>query len=171
VARIRHGDPSAFEAMYLAYYQPLCAFVARCIGERDRSEELVQDLFCRIWEGREAWRPAEATLRGYLFRAARNRALNDLKHRRREREFAESSPPAEPAPTPEAGAEARDFAAALAAALAGLPPRCREACVLRWQYGLSHAEIATTMDVAVKAVEALITRGLKAMRIALSAFG
>jgi RNA polymerase sigma-70 factor (family 1) len=170
VARIQAGDSRAFEALYLAFYAPLCAFVATIVGNPAQSEDIVQDLLCRIWERREAWRPSNGGARRYLFGAARNRALNHLKRERIEARAADVFPIEGDATTPERFAEARDFSAALSRALADLPPRCRQACILRWRYGLTYPEIAGAMGVTQKAVEALLTRGLKALRAALIAF-
>jgi RNA polymerase sigma-70 factor (family 1) len=171
VARIQAGDSRAFEALYLAFYAPLCAFVATIVGNAAHSEDIVQDLLCWIWERRETWRPSNGGARRYLFGAARNRALNHLKRQRVEARVADVFPVEGDAPTtPERFAEARDFSAALSRALADLPPRCRQACVLRWRYGLTYPEIAGAMRVTQKAVEALLTRGLKALRTALIAF-
>jgi RNA polymerase sigma-70 factor (ECF subfamily) len=176
-ARIRTGDSDAFEAMYLAYYSPLCRFTVTLVRTPEVAEELVQDLLCRIWEQRAAWSPGSVTIAAYLFRAARNRALNYLKHERIGREFADARARAEDppgfgrgAPAPDVCAAEADFAAALERALEGLPPRCREACALRWQHGLTYAEVAAAMGITLKAAEALISRGLKALRVALGAF-
>jgi len=170
LARIRAGDEKAFAAVYLAYYQPLCAFATACIGSREHSEELVQDVFCRIWQSHEAWQPTEPLVRGYLFNAVRNRALNHLKHRKIEYRFAQWEAVARNAPGPDGDVESAEFTAAVGRALAALPPRCREACSLRWQFDLSYNEIATTMAIAPKSVEGLITRGLKSLRSTLRDF-
>jgi|HubBroStandDraft_6_1064221.scaffolds.fasta_scaffold427920_2 RNA polymerase sigma-70 factor (ECF subfamily) len=175
--RIRGGDEAAFEELYLAYYQPLCSFVFMLTARTDLAEELVQDLLCWIWERRAEWSPTDGGMRGYLFRAARNRALNYLKRQHVERRVADTLPAGLAAPgmgrpcsAPDVAAELSDFDDALTHALDELSPRCREACVLHWRHGLTHPEIATAMGVTVKATEALITRGLKSLRITLTAF-
>jgi len=170
VARLRAGDARAFEEMYVAYYQPLCAFATACIGSRESSEELVQDVFCRIWQSRHSWYLTEPMVRGYLFNAVRNRALNYLKHQKIEFRFTQWEPPSREMVGAHDAMEVAEFAAAVRCALAGLPPRCREACSLRWQFDLSYREIATTMAISQKSVEGLITRGLKLLRIALRSF-
>jgi RNA polymerase sigma-70 factor, ECF subfamily len=170
VTRIRQGDAGAFDALYLAFYPLLCAFVATIVGNAEQSEDIVQDLLCRIWEQRTSWRPTTGGARRYLFGAARNRALNHLKRRQIEARAADAVPVVDGVPTPASYAETADFNAALARALAELPPRCRQACVLRWRYGLAYSEIADAMSVTQKAVEALLTRGIKSLRIALIAF-
>jgi RNA polymerase sigma factor (sigma-70 family) len=170
VARIRAGDSRAFEALYVAFYAPLCAYVGTIIGNATHSEDLVQDLLCWIWEHRAEWRPTTGGARRYLFGAARNRALNYLKRCRIEANAPDLFVVGADAPTPLSQAEAADFSSALGRALADLAPRCRQACVLRWRYGLTYPEIAEAMRVTQKAVEALLTRGLKSLRIALGSF-
>lgn len=170
VTRIRAGDGHAFEDLYVAFYAPLCAFVTAIIGNPAHSEDLVQDLLCWIWERRATWRPTNGGARRYLFGAAKNRALNHLKRCRIEARAADIFPVGGHAPSPLTVAEAADFSAALARALADLAPRCRQACVLRWRYGLTYPEIADAMSVSQKAIEALLTRGLKSLRIALGSF-
>lgn len=168
--RIRAGDSRAFEALYLALYSPLCAYVAAIIGNTAHSEDLVQDLLCWVWERRATWQPTSGGVRRYLFGAARNRALNYLKRCRIEDKASGCFPDFSETPSPLTDAEAADFSSALARALSDLAPRCRQACVLRWRYGLTYPEIADAMSVTQKAVEALLTRGLKALRVALGSF-
>src|SRR5881628_2581382 len=71
VARIRAGDEAAFEAMFRAYYGPLCRYVAAYLGSRDAAEDAVQGVFVRIWEDRTRWVVSE--LRHYLYAAVRRR--------------------------------------------------------------------------------------------------
>lgn len=177
VGRIRGGDQAAFEALYLAYYAPLCGFAHMLVGRPDVAEELVQDLLCWIWERRADWDPAADTVRGYLFRAVRNRALNHLKRQDRERRVADALPTDRSAPgmggpagAPDAAAEQTDLDFAVTRALDALAPRCREACVLHWRHGLTYPEVAGAMGITVKATEALVTRGLKSLRTTLTAF-
>jgi RNA polymerase sigma-70 factor (ECF subfamily) len=170
VTRIQAGDSRAFEALYLALYPPLCAFVTTIIGNPTASEDIVQDLLFRIWERRATWGATSGGVRRYLFGAARNRALNYLKRRRVEARATDVLPVGDMGPPPDTQAEAADFSSALSRALANLPPRCREACVLRWRFGLAYPEIAEAMHVTQKAVEALLTRGLKSLRSTLTAF-
>lgn len=176
-ARIRAGDQAAFEELYLTYYQPLCGFVLMLTGRADLAEELVQDLLCWIWERRADWNPTDGGTRGYLFRGARNRALNYLKRQHLERRIADTLPPdratpgmGRPCRAPDVAAEQTDFDDALARALEELTPRCREACVLHWRHGLTYPEVATAMGITVKAAEALITRALKSLRTSLGSF-
>ena len=70
-----------FAALFRERYPELCHFVLQFVRSRPVAEELVQDLFLRIWERRQTWEE-ELPSRSYLYQAARNRALDHLKHER-----------------------------------------------------------------------------------------
>src|SRR6266516_913233 len=53
VDRIRAGDVDAFEALYRTYWQRLYAFAFRYVRSKEDAEEVVQDVFFRIWRGPE----------------------------------------------------------------------------------------------------------------------
>src|SRR2546430_6799081 len=77
VARIRAGDEWAFEAMFRAYYDPLCRSVAAYLGSRDAAEDAVQGVFARIWEDRARW--VVSDLRHYLYAAVRRRSISQVR--------------------------------------------------------------------------------------------
>src|SRR5207248_11726469 len=77
VDRIRAGDVDAFEALYRKYWQPLYAFAFRYVRSKEDAEEVVQEVFFRIWRGRADWIPAGA-VRNYLYLAVRNAARDRL---------------------------------------------------------------------------------------------
>src|SRR5207302_535539 len=75
--RIRAGDMDAFERLYRAYWQRLYVFAFRYGHVKEDAEEVVQDVFFRIWRGRADWVPAGA-VRNYLYLAVRNAARDRL---------------------------------------------------------------------------------------------
>src|SRR5256885_9713379 len=80
-ARVRTGDAQAFEALFRAYVEPLCSFAYSYVESESQAQEIVQDLFTRLWERRETLeRPR--SVRAYLYGATRNRALNEVRNRR-----------------------------------------------------------------------------------------
>lgn len=167
VARLRDGDEAAFEAVFRAYAEPLCAFAVRYVGSRDVAADLVQDVFLWIWRNRAEW-TIQGSLKAYLYRAVRNRALGVVRHHRIERRWAEESTrdkSASGVPAPASGDETRDEQlAALERAVAALPSRRRQVFLLRWRDELSYAEIAEVMATSVKTVENQMARALRAIR-------
>jgi RNA polymerase sigma-70 factor (ECF subfamily) len=160
--RIRRGDPAAFEALFRAHYQPMCAFASRYTDSIAVAEELVQDVFARVWTDRGRW-PAPANPRAYLFTAVRNRALNAGKRRRMEQDWADAEI-LEGEASGDAPAGDPAVHANLERAMASLPERCRLVMHLRWREQMSYADIAAVMGISTKGVENQLARGLRALR-------
>jgi RNA polymerase sigma-19 factor, ECF subfamily len=73
-------DVAEFEALFRTHYAALCDFVYGYVRSRAVAQELVQDLFLRLWE--RVGTPAAALAASYLYTAARNRALGYLRRER-----------------------------------------------------------------------------------------
>jgi RNA polymerase sigma-70 factor (ECF subfamily) len=168
-------DTAAFDAVFDAHYERLCAFAAHIVGSDAVAEEVVQDTFLQIWRRRERF-DASGAIVGYLYRAVRNRAIGHLRHQRVERQWHDRVTAQDASPTaavsahtvqPDEELQGTELAGAIERAVAALPPRCREAFLLRRQAGLSYAEIAETMGISSKTVEVQIGAALRSLRAAL----
>ncbi len=168
--RVRDGDDGAFAALFRAYYGPLRAFAQGFVGAAMDADDVVHDVFLRIWARRAEW-IVTGTVRGYLFGATRNAAVSAVRSRRAEWRWEEAFA-REPGPVGIAGptwrggdtAVAREVDAAVARAIAGLPEQCRLVYTLRWHHELSYAEIAQALGLSVKTVERHIHRALLTLR-------
>jgi RNA polymerase sigma-70 factor (sigma-E family) len=168
-ARAQQGDgppprwdpDEAVTALYAAHYRPLVRLAALLLHDVPAAEEVVQDSFVAL---HGAWRrlgdPDRAL--AYLRRTVVNRSRSAL----RRRATAEKHPPAPPGAVPSAehGALARLDRDAMVAAVRALPPRQREAIVLRYYADLSEAEIAAAMGISRGAVKSHASRGLASLR-------
>jgi RNA polymerase sigma-70 factor (ECF subfamily) len=170
LAGIRQGDEDAFDAIFRAHYPPLVGVAERMLRSRAIAEEIVQDVMLELWRRRESL-PIEDSLRAYLFRATRNRALNHVRHGRVEREGQPhvAGATAE-APTAPSTLVEEEIDTALRAALGDLPDRCREVFELSRVHGLRYAEIAATLGISVKTVEAQMGKALRILRERLAAW-
>lgn len=162
--RLRQGDRDAFDSIFRAHYPSVVAVAERIAGERAVGEEVGQDLMLELWRRRESV-SVDESLRAYLVRAARNRALNHLRHERmkvRTAPFAAG----ENVTAPEAPARLaeQEIDAAVREAVSTLPERCREVFELSRGAGLRYAEIAETMGISVKTVEAQMGKALRVLR-------
>ncbi len=174
VERVRGGDEAAFEEMFRAFVRELWVFAVGYVGSPEVAEELVQDVFARVWAGRATWDVRDG-VRKYLFGAVRNGALRHLGHERIVARWAERAAGDRgaagvgtgPRPTDD-GAQRAELADALRRAVARLPERRRQAYLLRWQRGMSNAAIAQAMGISVKGVEMALVQALKALREELS---
>ncbi|HSA54774.1 MAG TPA: RNA polymerase sigma-70 factor [Gemmatimonadaceae bacterium] len=170
--RIRAGDERALEIVFRTHYSGMASFVQRFVRTPDVAEELVQDLFLKLWTKREQLSDIE-TFRTYLYRAARNQALNWLRRQKLERRWQEEHAGDEEATTAQTAdedASEHEVAVAVRAAIDRLPPRCREVFLLSRDGGLTYLEIARTLDISVKTVETQMGRALKSLRTALQRY-
>lgn len=171
VEGLRVGDPAAFEELFRAYHPELCDFVHRFVRSPQVAEDLVHDVFAKLWAERERLE-VRGSLRSLLYTAARNLAISHLRHQQVERRWRERTQKAElvaqgatPLVRPaERRIEDRELNAAVERVLAQLPERCRQALILRWQRQMTYAEIAEVMGISVKTVEVYMSRGLTALR-------
>ena len=159
--RIRAGDMDAFETLYRTYWQRLYTFAFRYVGSKEEAEDVAQEVFYRIWRGRERWVPAGA-VRGYLYLSVRNAARDRLARAavaqrwrlRQVRTTTEIQP----------DVAAAELTASVEHALADLPPKRSAVCKLRLIDGLSYAQIADRLGISEKTVETQLARGLKFLR-------
>ena len=163
VERLRLGDEAAFDTIFRTWYAPLVQFAERLLRERESAEETVQDVMLELWKRRETL-VIQGSPQAYLFQSTRNRALNRIRHLRVENreEFDTDTLPA--SNQADAGASESEIQVALRAAIASLPPRCRQAFELNRLQGLKYGEVAEALGISVKAVEAHMARALRTLR-------
>jgi RNA polymerase sigma-70 factor, ECF subfamily len=155
------ADPTqhTWESAFRTHYVGLCEYVLRFVGSAGAAQDLVHDLFLRLWDLRGRRGGMELT-RSYLYVAARNRALKYLRHQRVaaawiERAAREEAPTAS---SPEDLCLRRELADAVARAIADLPTRCREIFVLRRHQQLSYDEIAARAGISLGTVKSHMWR-------------
>jgi RNA polymerase sigma-70 factor (ECF subfamily) len=154
----------AFDALVATYYAPLCEFVYLFLRSHAAAEDLVQELFITLWERGEP--RGTRDLRPYLYRAARNRAISVLRHRRIEDRWqtdVQLTPTAMSAPA-NAAVEYDDLAQAVARAVDALPERCRLIFRMSRDQGLTYPMIAHALGLSVKTVETQMVRAIRAIR-------
>jgi len=162
--KIRASDPTAFEAFFRAVHEPLVRYASRFVPDPS-AEDLVQDAFVRIWEGRERIDP-DQSLKAFAYRTVRNLCLNRIRDgKTREKLLAErydTHPLAVDRPD-HALAESA-LAERLRAWIDELPERPREALELSRFEGLNHQEIAQAMGVSPRTVNNHLVKALRAIR-------
>src|SRR5262249_48805922 len=130
------------------HYAQLVGVAEAMLGDRGSAEEIAQDVMLELWRRRESL--SLESLRAYLIRATRNRALNQIRHdkvTRRAEPFAagETTSPS----SAEADLADQEIEQAVKQAVQTLPERCREVFELSRVHGLKYAEIASTLDISV----------------------
>lgn len=164
LSRIQRGDEGAYDTVFRTWYPVLVRVAAALLRDHDAAEEAAQDVMYELWRRRHLI-DATVTLRAYLLRSVRNRALNRLRHLRvrRDSEVDIEALYEEPiaADQPVVAAELNE---AVQRTLAELPPRCREVFELSRVDGLRYAEIADALGISQKTVEAQMGKALRIFR-------
>lgn len=146
--------------LFVAESSSLVRMARLFVDDRDAAEDLVQEAFIRLARSASRIREPEratAYLRSIVLNLARDhnrRGLVSLRHR--------PSTLPEP-PTVEEQASGHEESEHLLAALRGLPPRQRDAVVLRYFVELSVPDVARTLGVSVNSAKTHLTRGLRAL--------
>lgn len=128
---------------------------------------MAQDVLLELWRSRARLDPS-IQLSAYLYRSIRNRAFNELRHRRVVRQVAPRLIPTESPSGSDHAVLEKEVESAVRSAVAQLPERCREVFELSRVDHLSYAEIAEVMGITLKTVEAHMGKAIKALRQALS---
>ena len=170
VARLRRGDAGALDLLLQRHWPPVVAYLVRIVGSQDAAEDIAQRTFCRLWERRARWRDS-GSLRGLVYRVARNLALSERRRWGAEARSAAAATGLRPPPAPPSPLELledRQLRHALDGAVQALPARRREVFVLRCIHGLSYREIAAITGTAPQTVANQLSRALATLRATLA---
>ena len=168
MARIAKGDADAFELLVNRHQTSVLNLIYRFIGDRTQAQDLVQEVFLRVWQAAKTYKP-EAKFTTWIYRITANLCLNELKSSRRRKlfqflRFGEDQENTiegalvDASPSPEDLLLSREQSRRISDALQSLPENQRMALVLRRYNNLSYQEIAKILNCSVSAVESLIVR-------------
>ena len=147
-----HDDEVAFRYLFEHYYPSLCLFAKRFIDDRETREDIVQEVFFRLWDKRKQI-TVMSSAQNYLLTSVRNLCLNYLRRQETQQSFEESL---FDQPEDEEGdrlIQLRELEELLAQTLALMPPEYRLAFELNRMEGKSLDEVAQQMGVSTRTVE------------------
>jgi RNA polymerase sigma-70 factor (ECF subfamily) len=178
LAAVRRGDRLAFRALYDRLAPEVLALCERILHHRADAEDAVADVFWELWQRRDRYDAARGGARPYVMTLARSRAIDRLRSQAARPEARGDSPTRIPedeelaacVTSPEESAAHAELRTRVAAALAGLDARQREAMELAYYEGLSHQQIADRLAAPLGTVKTHIRKGLGKLRFALKYF-
>ncbi len=166
LARVAEHDRIAFSALYAATSAKLYGVVWRILPSKDRAEDVLQDVYVKIWNRAASFDPAKASPITWMATIARNRAIDEV--RRRTPLSIEDAPqalevPAE-GPDPLEAAQQSTELQRLQDCLQGLEAERREIVLLAYYTGLSRDEIAQRFGHPVGTIKVWLHRSLAQLR-------
>lgn len=172
VARLKTGDPAAFEAVFEAYRPRLFSFLVRLSRRRDVAEDLLEETWLRL-VGRVATLADEACLGPWLFAVARNLYFSWRRSRAVDEARTGELDPSWPAPergdSPFEAAARAELERRVEAALGRLSLRDREVLLLVGVEGMTPSEAAEVCGVPAVTLRARLHRARERLAAEMSA--
>lgn len=173
IRRAQQGDAQAVTELYMRYQRKVLNYRYRFVGNRQTAEDLTQETFIRVVRHLPSYRPT-GPVAGWIYRIARNLALNRFRHEKvageipldqpfgADAEEGGSSPAeklADPHPGPDQEAITADVGKKVQAALLQVPPVYREAVILCDVQGYAYREAAELLGCPIDTVASRLARG------------
>ncbi|MDM8324113.1 RNA polymerase sigma-70 factor [Bacteroides gallinaceum] len=164
-----------YRTLFRRYYAGLSFYAARLVGEDD-AEDIVQDVFLEIWKRKDTVELG-GQIQSFLYRSVYTRAINVLNHKavveNYTAEEAELMKKKLEYYQPDQSEvirriENRELRQEIFQAINGLPEKCREVFKLSYLYDMKNKDIADTLSISLRTVEAHMYKALKILRERLS---
>lgn len=151
-----------FEHIFRSQFPVLCNVAFNIIKNQKASEDIVQDIFLRLWKNKDRLDEVD-NYKAYLYRSTTNAAIDYLKRNKNvitlnQREITTGVPEADQ------NVREQELTRTIDKALASLPPKCRAIFVLSRHEGMKYREIAEYLEISVKTVENQVGIALSKLR-------
>ncbi|MFT3740207.1 MAG: RNA polymerase sigma-70 factor [Breznakibacter sp.] len=158
--RIKAGDQEAFKVVFDLYYRHLVLFALRYMGDKDLAENIVQNVFVKLWEKRTSL--DVDSVKAYLIVSVKNQCRNELKHSKIVREYESRQPMGEEEPEPDFPDP--EVLERINRAIEEMPEQRKRIFKMNRVDGMRYKEIAETLHISPKTVEVQIGKALKYLR-------
>ena len=176
--RIARRDQAGLAELYDRHCRLLFSLILRILRDRGEAEDVLQEVFVRVWDRADSYNSSLGTPAAWLVRISRNRAIDRLRSRtvRAAVQAPEVERP-EQARDPAPNADPEQFAAsseerrAIVEALSALPPEQRLLIESAFFEGYTQSELAERFDLPLGTVKTRIRTGMQSLRRALASLG
>jgi RNA polymerase sigma-70 factor (ECF subfamily) len=172
IARVARGDRTALEALYDRHAATVMGICFKIIADRTAAEDVLQETFWRVWQSASTYQSQRGSLTGWLFRIARNLAI-DVYRRERSRppaitETSDADPILDRLPDLDINVAEQTQtnldAQQVRNALKNLPPEQRRVIELAYFYGMTRQEISQATGEALGTIHTRARLGLQKLR-------
>jgi len=167
VVRVGKGDRMAAQALMARHSPAMLALARRMLSGQAEAEDCGQEAFLKVWTHAAKWQPGKAKFETWLYRVVLNQCYDRLRKKVPE-PLEAAADVADGADPPDRALEVADLAFAVDAALKTLPERQRAALLLCHYQERGNVEAAEMLGVSVEALESLLARGRRTLRLKLA---
>ena len=168
IARIEQSDSEALGLLYDRHAARLMGVAQRIVGDTGEAEEILQEVFLRVWRAAATFDPARGPVLAWLMVATRSRAIDRVRARRPAQRAGlrslEGAPETAAPGDLEAESAGREWEGLCRAAIAELPQDQRQALELAYFEGLTQQEIAQRTASPLGTVKTRVRLGLMKLR-------
>jgi RNA polymerase sigma-70 factor (ECF subfamily) len=169
IARLSQGDAMIFEILVNRYQKSALRLALRFTRRQTEAEDMVQETFLQVHRCIHQYKPEVAPFKTWFFTILGNLCRHAIKGNKSSI-FIDLPEDALAIDDPEGNLARQELLAALAVAIARLPPNQRLALIPRYEEGLSYADIGAALGVSISAVKSLLARAKRTLRRELAAF-
>ena len=174
VSLIVQQDQGGLGALYDRYGKAVFGLAYNLLGDAGQTEEVVQEVFLRVWLRASTYRPERGRLQTWIMSMAHHRAIDELRKRRRQRDILETearlifmdSRAQEDTAAKEA--EQREESGIVRKALESLPEEQRQVIRMSYYEGYSQSEIAELLQHPLGTVKTRMRLGMQKLKTALA---
>jgi RNA polymerase sigma-70 factor (ECF subfamily) len=162
LSHIKEDDQQALEALFEKYYTQLCDFAFQYVRSFDLTEEVVTDVFFKIWQKRDTI-TCTGNFKAYLYTAVRNQALDLLKKEERPLDSLDALPPetASDQYQPDEELLFKEFKNYIEGLINTLPPRRKLIFKMSRLEGFTYREIADILSISIHTVQNQMVEAVK----------
>ena len=176
IRRVAQGDSVAFARVYDAFSGILYSLALRILERPEDTEELLQEVFLKIWRDAEDYDPRRGAPLAWAITITRHKAIDKIRSTTRrlrlyEAAEAEAKNSSLPLAQPASDAASSENAQAVRESLGRLAPEVRESIELAFFGGLSHSQIAARLSLPLTTVKSRIRRAMMQLRQSLRHYG
>ncbi len=163
IGQLKKGNEKAYAYLVDTYHYRLCVYANSLIKDRDRAEDIVQNVFIRTWERRNSLK-SEFTIKSFLYKSVHNEFIDQYRKRKSvsalEKIYIEEMEQI----TTRDDAFLERLLSFLHREINNLPPKCKKIFLMSKEEGCTNHEIAERLNVSKKTIEYHITKAFAILR-------
>lgn len=158
------GNASAYKYLISTYHGKLTTYAFNLIHDKDLAEDIVQNVFLKIWKKRNKLKP-DLSIQNLLYKSVYNEFIDQYRKSKKtvalEKKYIDAL---STVVDEEDGQSLERLFDTVKKEIENLPPKCKQTFLLSKKEGLTNIEIAEHLDVSIKSVEKHISKAFSILR-------